>query len=140
MSDISIGTLIHNRRIELGLTMKQLSEKVGVAEGTISRWESGKIKDMRRDKIKLLAKALDVSLYALMDWTDSSVSESGSVSFSKPETSIIKKYRGLNKRGKEYINDQFDFALSQDKYKAHPETEEAPMEAADEKEVAVSSA
>ncbi|MBR4908835.1 MAG: helix-turn-helix transcriptional regulator [Acidaminococcaceae bacterium] len=127
MSDISIGTLIHNRRIELHLTMKQLADKVGVAEGTISRWESGKIKDMRRDKIKMLAIALDISLYVLMDWTDSSIKEPGSVVLTKSETAIIKQYNDLNDKGKEYINDQFVFALSQDKYKAQPATEEPPL-------------
>ena len=70
MSDISIGTLIHNRRIELGLTMKQLSVKVGVSEGTISRWESGEIKNMRRDAVANLAKALLINPKVLMDWDD----------------------------------------------------------------------
>lgn len=121
MTDINIGTLIYNRRIELGLTQKQLSDKIGVAEATISRWESGKIKDMRRDKIKLLATALDISLCSLMDWNDSTVKLHKSFSISEPETEIIKKYRDLNEVGKEYINEQFDFALSQDKYKAKEE-------------------
>ncbi|MBQ5345051.1 MAG: helix-turn-helix domain-containing protein [Acidaminococcaceae bacterium] len=50
--------------------MKELGEKVGVAEGTISRWESGEIKNMRRDKIKALAKALQISPKLLMDWNE----------------------------------------------------------------------
>ena len=37
------------------------SKKVGVSEATISRWESGDIANMRRDKIVLLSKALKVS-------------------------------------------------------------------------------
>lgn len=70
MSDTNIGKLIFNRRTELDLTMKELGEKVGVAEGTISRWESGEIKNMRRDKIKALAKALQISPKLLMDWNE----------------------------------------------------------------------
>ena len=46
------------RRKELGLTQKEVSEIVGVAEATISRWESGAIANMRRDRINLYAKAL----------------------------------------------------------------------------------
>ena len=109
--------------------MKQLAEKVGVAEGTISRWESGKIKDMRRDKIKALAKALDISLYAIMDWK-----EPHPVSLSQPESEVIEKYHKLNDKGKDYIDKQFDFALSQEEYKpTQPETEET-----DEKDAATS--
>ncbi len=49
------------RRKELGLTMKQVAEYVGVSEGTVSRWESGAIANMRRDRIKDLATILQTS-------------------------------------------------------------------------------
>jgi transcriptional regulator with XRE-family HTH domain len=42
------------------MTMKELSTKVGVSERTISRWESGDIANMKRDKIAALAKDLEV--------------------------------------------------------------------------------
>ena len=42
--------LIRMRRLELDMTMKELAAKVGVSEGTISRWESGDIENMKRDK------------------------------------------------------------------------------------------
>lgn len=70
MTDVNIGKIIHDRRSELGLTMKELAEKVGVAEGTISRWESGEIKNMRRDAVAALAKALNLSPKILMGWDD----------------------------------------------------------------------
>ncbi len=57
---------IGERRKELNLTMYELSQKVGVSEGTISRWESGDIENMRCDKIEPLAKALNVSPSFLM--------------------------------------------------------------------------
>lgn len=46
------------RRNELGLTQKEVAEKVGVSEGTVSRWESGSIANMRRDRIASYAKVL----------------------------------------------------------------------------------
>lgn len=46
------------RRNELGLTQKEVAEKVGVSEGTVSRWESGSIANMRRDRIAAYAKVL----------------------------------------------------------------------------------
>ena len=71
MTDLNIGRIIHDRRIELRMTMKELSEKVGVAEGTISRWESGEIKNMRRDAVAALSKALGIPPQILMGWDDS---------------------------------------------------------------------
>lgn len=58
---MEVKDLIKNRRIELGLTMKDLAEKVGVSEATISRWESGEISNMKRSAIFALSKVLDIS-------------------------------------------------------------------------------
>lgn len=68
MTDVNIGKIIHDRRIELGLTMKELADKCDVSEATISRYESGNIKNMRRDVVAALAKALDISPKILMGW------------------------------------------------------------------------
>jgi transcriptional regulator with XRE-family HTH domain len=54
-------TYLKNRRLELSLTMLDIAKKVGVSEATISRWESGDIDNMKRDKIALLAQALKIS-------------------------------------------------------------------------------
>lgn len=55
-----MGNYLTDRRKELGLTMKQVADAVGVSEGTVSRWESGAIANMKRDKIHALAKVLKV--------------------------------------------------------------------------------
>lgn len=67
---MQIKDLIKSRRIEMNYTMKELAEKVGVSEGTISRWESGDISNMRRDKIVSLAKTLRISPAAIMEWDE----------------------------------------------------------------------
>ena len=61
---------LKQRRIELNLTMAEVAKKVGVSEATISRWESGDIANMRRDKIVLLSKALKVSPSFIMGLDD----------------------------------------------------------------------
>ena len=76
---MEIKDILSQRRKELNLTMKQVADKVGVSEGTISRWESGKIADMRRDKIMAYAQALNISPAIIMGWDNvdsSSTSES----------------------------------------------------------------
>ena len=70
MTDINIGELIRDRRIDLSLTMKELADRVGVSEATISRWESGEIKNMRRDAVARLSKALMINPKVLMDWNE----------------------------------------------------------------------
>lgn len=61
---------IKNRRAELSLTLEDVAKMVGVSAPTIQRYESGEIKNVRRDKIKLLADALQVTPDYLMDWTN----------------------------------------------------------------------
>lgn len=63
---MNIGTMIKDKRIEKGMTMKKLSEIMEVSEGTISRWESGDIENIRRKKIAKLSEVLDISIYDLM--------------------------------------------------------------------------
>ncbi len=66
----SINTLISDRRKELKMTVEELANAVGVNKGTVSRWESGEIDNMRRDKITLLAKALQLSPLTIMGVED----------------------------------------------------------------------
>lgn len=56
-----MGNYLSKRRKEIGLTQREVAEAVGVAEATVSRWESGEIANMRRDKISALAKVLHCS-------------------------------------------------------------------------------
>ncbi|MDD6196568.1 MAG: helix-turn-helix transcriptional regulator [[Clostridium] aminophilum] len=67
---MDIKDILKNRRLELGITMKELADKVGVSEGTISRWESGHISNMRRDRISALADALHLDPSIIMGWDD----------------------------------------------------------------------
>ena len=62
--------LIKKRRLDLGLTMEELGKKIGVSKATIQRYESGEIKNVRRDKIAKLADALETTPAYLMGWED----------------------------------------------------------------------
>lgn len=67
---MDVGEKLKIRRKELGLTMLQVAKRTGVSEATISRWESGDIANMRRDKIVSLATALCVTPAFIMDAPD----------------------------------------------------------------------
>ena len=85
MTISDINDLIKNRRVELGLTLKDVAQAVGVSEGTVSRWESGNITNMKRNKIAALAKVLRISPTIIMGWNESVVSEDNSCYYLNPE-------------------------------------------------------
>ncbi len=62
--------LVKHRRSELNITLEDVGKIVGVSKATVQRWESGAIKNIRRDKIEKLAKALQISPAYLMDWEE----------------------------------------------------------------------
>lgn len=57
---------LYERRKELGLTLEEVGNIVGVSKSTVKKWESGYIENMKRDKIALLSKALQVSPLYIM--------------------------------------------------------------------------
>ena len=67
---MDIGEKMKNRRIELGLSLEAVGDIVGVGKSTVRKWENGFIKNMGRDKIALVAKALRVTPGYLMGWED----------------------------------------------------------------------
>ena len=62
----SIGKIIKKNRLDLKLTLDDVAKAVGVSKSTVQRWESGKINNMRRDRIDLLSKILQVSPLILL--------------------------------------------------------------------------
>ena len=71
---MAIGDRIHLLRNQLGLTLQELGDKVGVGASTVRKWETGYIKNLRTDKMQKLAIALDTSVDYLMGWTDNNIS------------------------------------------------------------------
>lgn len=65
---MDVKDIIKAKRIEKNLTLEDVARKVGVSAATISRWESGDIANMKRDKIVNLANALSVSPAVIMGW------------------------------------------------------------------------
>jgi transcriptional regulator with XRE-family HTH domain len=92
---------IKNRRLELNMTMDELAKIVGVSTPTIQRYESGEIKNVRRDKIKLLADALQCSPSYLMGWDEKPQEQ---LQLSKSEEEHLYKYRSIDNKGKHTID------------------------------------
>ena len=64
------GDLIKQRRKELHLTLKEVATAIGTSEATVSRYESGNIANMGRDKIAALAKVLKISPSVIAGYDD----------------------------------------------------------------------
>ena len=69
---ICLPERIKERRKQMGLTLLQLSEKTGVKEATVQRWESGNIKTIKYETVELLADVLHCSPAYLMGWDEES--------------------------------------------------------------------
>lgn len=67
---MSLSTVLKTRRKDLGLTLNDIAQQMGVSEATVQRWESGNIKSLRQGRIAKLASILNVSPSVLMGWDD----------------------------------------------------------------------
>ena len=100
MEKSGIGKMLRERRNELSLTQRQVANYVGVTEATVSRWESGDIDNMRRDKIASLAAVLRMSPLLIMG--DDSVLYV-QVPPTSEELNLIDDYRTLAPEDEKFI-------------------------------------
>ena len=61
---------IQQKRKDLNLTLEEIAQYVGVGKSTVKKWESGYIRNMRRDKIIKLANILKVSPIEILQGED----------------------------------------------------------------------
>ena len=61
-----LGENIKKYRLNLGLSIKELSEKSGVCSSTISQIETGKRKSLRSESLEKVARALNLNVNDLL--------------------------------------------------------------------------
>ena len=110
---MEIKDILKNRRLERNMSLKDVADMVGVTISTISRWESGDISNMRRDRIVSYANALAISPSIIMGWEEPPSRKQGNYyELTESELALIKKYRQLDADGKADINDLIDSKLA----------------------------
>lgn len=72
---MEIGKIIKKRRKELGLTLKQVAEELGVSESLISRYESKDVEKLSIDKLIPLARILKTTPMFLIGLEPTELSE-----------------------------------------------------------------
>lgn len=109
---------ISTRRKQLGLTLEEVGNRVGVSKSTVKKWETGYIENMKRDKIALLASVLEISPLELMGVkTENEIRPTISPSLTPSEQQLINNYRQLNEEGQEKLLDHSIDLVSLDRYK-----------------------
>lgn len=81
-------------RNERSLTQKEVAKKIGVTEGTLNRYETGKIKTIPTKSLKALAKLYGCSEYYLL----------GAEEYSDKERRMMKRYRQTKECFKEIVD------------------------------------
>lgn len=67
---MTIGQRIKNKRIELGLSVEEVADKLGKNRATIYRYEKDDIKDLPITVLEPLAKVLKTTPADLMGWSE----------------------------------------------------------------------
>ena len=112
---------IKQRREELGLTLEEVGNIVGVGKSTVRKWETGDIANMRRDKIAKLAVALRTSPAYLLGYDETEkTADPKADGLSPKENELLTLYRGVNPDGHRYILQQAEFANSREEYRLSP--------------------
>lgn len=68
------------KREELNLTLQDVADYVGVSAGTVSRWETGNINNMKRDKIAKLSEILKLNPSVITGWETAKIENDGNIS------------------------------------------------------------
>lgn len=116
---MDLSEIIKLRRKELNLTLKDIADKMGVAEATVQRYESGNIKNLRHNRIGKLAEVLDLDPAILMGWSRY-ISLENSTNFPDSEiahTKLIGYFDELNTDGQERVLEYAEGLASGGKYK-----------------------
>lgn len=115
---MDLNEKIKKLRQENNLTLEELANAIGVSPSTILRYESGEIKNLRRDKIKKLADALFTTPAYLMGWEEEKKDNksSGYKALSKDEQEILSLYKNLDIQDKAEIKGTIKGMLKSEKY------------------------
>lgn len=109
-TDIQIGQIIKQKRQELGMTQTELGQKMGVGKTAVAKWEAGKVKNLKRDALPLLANILRISPLALIgiNEDDNKITKR----LNSIEEVLLKKYRQLDTDDQEEVIAIIDMKLA----------------------------
>lgn len=105
---MSVGENIRKRRLTLDLTLEDVASRIGVSRQTLSRYETGVIKNIPQDKIDAIATTLNTTgayLRGYVDYPDGPALTLNDVEKLLKENGI--KYESLNEEQREEVLEKF---------------------------------
>ena len=104
---------IKQLRLAKDMTLEEVATIVGVGKSTVRKWETGMIANMKRDKIALLAKALDTTPAYLMGWKE----ETENTPLDQPkltegEEKLVELFRRIPEDQQNMVLDMISVALN----------------------------
>lgn len=117
--DMELKDIIRFRRKELNLNLLDIAKACGVSEATVSRWESGNIGQMKRNRIAALSKVLNLSPAILVGTSDNNEENitSLSVELTDREREHLDIYRSLDDKGQHTVDTVARMELDRVKHK-----------------------
>jgi len=111
---MSLGGKVKELREKKGMNQKQLAEASDITQATISRIESGQVKQLKSEALKRLAEALGVTVDYLVGKNDKLTPKD--IVHSDPDAQyIFRGYDKLSAKGKEQLKDFVGFLNRQEK-------------------------
>lgn len=113
---MALGDRIKERRESKGMTLRELAEKIGVTEATVSRYENNQIKNPNNLRLREIATALSTDVNWLMDWENNDFNPGKSKDISQEwdldedEKELVSIFRSLSRRQKhEMMTKAYEF-------------------------------
>ena len=100
---MSTADRIKEARKAAGLTQKELASKLGVKHSAVSKYEQGRVVNLKRETIANIAAVLNVKPSWLMCMDDST--KKTTIELSEKELAIIDMFRAMNEEGQEKVYD-----------------------------------
>jgi transcriptional regulator with XRE-family HTH domain len=116
---------IHERRIEKGITLAQIAEKLGVTEATAQRYERGNIKSIPYEYMCAYGEILNCSPCYLMGWEEKEYAK-------KESPKIMEFYEKLNDIGKHEAEKRVEELTHLQKYTKEGENKNNTVEFSEE--------
>lgn len=93
------------------ITLKDMAKIIGVSEGTVQRYESGKIKELPYKVIEAYAEKFHVLPSYIMGWTDSPDNSNYTITatVNNEESVILECYRNMSSGEKDMIKRLLDY-------------------------------
>lgn len=112
---MTIGERIKARRLQIGLTVDQVADRIGKNRATVYRYESNDIEKFPLDILPPLAKVLNTTPAYLMGWTDTTEAIppiAPAPDLTPDESDLLKKYRALDDSGRGRVRNVLDYEFN----------------------------